>query len=390
MGGKTALLAGIVVLVVLAAIGAWFTAKRYSPTTPWEERAVFPWGIMVPSYVFFASSGAGVAIIASILLLYRPSDDAVVRLVRHLYILVFGLLIPAWYIVLADLGRPDHAVWLLKGWQSSSRIAWMPVFYGVLALPAFLILVHNTFFTRREFTFADKVLAIITILGGIGLEINLGQVFGNAVGLQAITSPNLGLMFLVAAIGLGAAWMAVIVLPTIRFAEAPETRTKQEPFVTNMPAAIVAAVAVVLGIAVAWWKSMSAVSEPTRLLFEELSSGHHAAIFYGVEILLGYILAPLIAVTALLRRGDKLLTLLASTFFILAAFAEKYGIIIGAQIVRAKYQYLGAALNPYYIVHEGASYHVELSEAAIVIGAFALGLLVYVVAEALLPRFLQK
>jgi Ni/Fe-hydrogenase subunit HybB-like protein len=390
MSRKAVLLVGIAVLVALAAIGAWFTVKRYSPETPWEERAAFPWGIMVPSYVFFASSGAGVAIIASALLLYRPSNESIVRLVRHLYILVFGLLIPAWYIVLADLGRPDHGIWLLKGWQSSSRIAWMPVFYGVLALPVFLILVHNVFFTRKEFTFVDKALAAIAIIGGIGLEINLGQVFGNAVGLQAITSPNLGLMFLIAAIGLGAAWTAIIALPTIRFAEASETRKKQEPFVTNLPATIVAAVAIVLGIAVAWWKSMSTVSEPTRLLFEELSSGHHAAIFYGVEILLGYILAPLIAVTALLRRGDKLLTVLASIFFILAAFAEKYEIIIGAQIVRVKYQYLGAALNPYYIVHEGASYYVEPSEAAIVIGAFALGLLVYVVAEALLPRFLQK
>ena len=384
---RATLYAGIVILLILFIIGAWYTYERYGETKPWAERAAFPWGILVPSYAFFASSAAGAAIIASILLLYRPLSEQVVRIVRHMYVLVFGLLIPAWYIVFADLGRPDHGAWLLRGWHSSSRIAWMPVFYAVLALPIAVILIHNVFGPRNKYTLLDKALAVAAIIGAIGLEINLGQVFGNAISLIGISSPSLGAVFLVAAIGLGASWIPLITLPTILSMEEDETKSEFNKLLPYITAAPIALVAVTLGIITAWWFSYGTVSEPTRLYLEEITSGHHALVFYGVEVLLGYIAAPILAVIALIKR-KSLAAIVAAILFLVAGYAEKYGMIIGAQEARLKALHLGSAINPYYLLYGARSYHVEAGDAAVIVGAFALGLLVYIGIELLLPRLL--
>jgi len=224
---------------------------------------------MVPSYAFFASSAAGLAIIASLLLLWRGYSGGVALAARHMYTLAFSLLIPAWIIVFLDLGRPDHAQWLVRGWNPTSRIAWMPVFYAVLAIPMLALLVW-LIRVKASGSLGVKLLALLTIAGGLGLEFNLGLVVGSAAGLPGLADARLGLLYAVTAVALGAGWSALL-LPWVIMGRDGDAEAARLSWLAG--AAGVAAGMAVAGFAAAWYAAYAAVSEPVRAVVEQLTSG---------------------------------------------------------------------------------------------------------------------
>jgi len=115
---------------------------------------------------------------------------------------------------------------------------------------------------------------------------------------------------------------------------------------------------------------------------EELTGGSHAIVYYGVEILLGYIAAPLLALYALARRSWPAAAV-AAVAALAGGFAEKYSLIIGAQLARLKAPVFGSAVNPYQLLYSGLEYHAEALEVAAVVGAAALGFLVFTLIEVL-------
>jgi hypothetical protein len=368
-----------VALLVVAAAGLWAGFGRYKPSSAWAERSAIPWGLMVPSYAFFASSAAGLAIIGSLLLLWRGGNGSAALAARHMYTLSFSLLIPAWIIVFLDLGRPDHAMWLVKGWHSTSRIAWMPVFYALLALPMLALLVALIRVKASDALWA-KLLALLTLAAGLGLEFNLGQVFGSAVGLPGLAGARLGLLYAVTAVALGAGWSALL-LPWIIGGRDGDVEASRLSWLSG--AIGVAAGMTVAGFAAAWFLAYGSVSEPARAVANELTSGGHAALFYGVEVALGYILAPLIALYAL--KASSPAAAAAGLLALIAGFTEKYGLIIAAEEARLKSAIIfGGDINPYSLLYGSLHYHIEASEALAVLGAAALGFLVFLLAELLL------
>ena len=366
----------IVVLAVVAAAGLWAAASRYKPGSLWTERSAVPWGVMVPSYAFFASSAAGLAIIGSILVLWRGVDSSAALAARHMYALSFSLLIPAWLIVFEDLGRPDHGYWILAGWNPTSRIAWMPVFYALLALPMLALLVW-LIRAKTVGSPAAKLLALVTLAGALGLEFNLGQVFGSATGIPSLADPRMGLLFAVTSVALGAGWLALILPWVIAGRDGDEAAAGLS---ARAGALGVAAGMAVAGFATAWLAGYASVSEPVRELMSELTSGSHALVFYGVEVLAGYILAPLLALYSLARRSWAVAAA-AGALALAAGFAEKYGTIIGAQLARLHGDVFGLAYNPYKLLYGSLHYHVDWMESLAVLGAASLGMLVFVLIE---------
>ncbi|HID40855.1 MAG TPA: hypothetical protein EYP33_01725, partial [Pyrodictium sp.] len=160
------------VLLLIPALG------RYCASCV-TERSVYPFTVMMTAYTTYAGLAAGLVLVASLGRLLGRLDD---KWTSHILWASLGLLVAAWITVFLDLGRPDHAAWLLLNWQSSSRVAWMPVFYAVLVLPLLVILIG---YVRGDNTRYPKALLVAAIAAAVLLEVNLGSVFGFAVGVPA-------------------------------------------------------------------------------------------------------------------------------------------------------------------------------------------------------------
>ncbi|ALU12142.1 hypothetical protein EYM_00790 [Ignicoccus islandicus DSM 13165] len=126
------------------------------------KRNSITWKAMVPAYMFFASVSIGLALVAGSLYLLGIQEPRMV-------VAAILSLIPAWVLVILDLGRPDHILHMITSFQPRSRIAWNLVFYSLyfLSLLWFLLL-------------PSSISAIASMALGILLESNLAMTMGTS------------------------------------------------------------------------------------------------------------------------------------------------------------------------------------------------------------------
>lgn len=128
------------------------------------DRAKIAWKLLVPGYAFFATIAVGLAIASAASYFgYLPGKPQVWAW------LSFASLVPAWALVLADLGAPDRALSIISGFNKSSRIAWNVVLYTLLTLSLFWTLLAPS-----------TCSAIATLAFAVLLETNLGMAFGTS------------------------------------------------------------------------------------------------------------------------------------------------------------------------------------------------------------------
>jgi len=344
------------VLLLIPALG------RYCASCV-TERSVYPFTVMMTAYTTYAGLAAGLVLVASLGRLLGRLDD---KWTSHILWASLGLLVAAWITVFLDLGRPDHAAWLLLNWQSSSRVAWMPVFYAVLVLPLLVILIG---YVRGDNTRYPKALLVAAIAAAVLLEVNLGSVFGFAVGVPAWSGLYPAFSFLVAGVAGGAA-AAALLAPL----GAKLHGSSGKPPVR--PLASLAAGAMVLYLIVECWRLLQADYYPGLRSFYEVVGA-------GIWLELGLMVATVaLLLLAYAARSYRVLAV-ASVILLVSLVAAKHSFIIHGQEARLESQ-LVAPVNPYKVLYEGTAYHVSGADAAGVAAALLLGLGVFALGEVLL------
>jgi len=332
---------------------------RYCPSCV-VERSVYPFTAMMTAYVTYAGFAAGLVLVASIGRLMGWLED---RWVSHILWSALGLLVAAWLTVLLDLGRPDHAMWLLLNWQSKSRVAWMPVFYAVLVLPLLIILLG--YIRNGGIRLSGVVFALMAVASTL-LELNLGSVFGFAVGVPAWHGLYSGFSFLVAGIAGGAACAAIL---------APlGSRLHGSDGVPSIrPLAGLALGAVLLYLIIDYWRLLQSSFDPgLRVFFDESGS------YVWLEWLL-MIAALVLFSVAFVRRSYSSLAI-ASIILLASLASAKYGFIIHGEEARLA-PWTVDYLNPYAALYEGRAYHVSSADAAAITSALLIGLGLFILGE---------
>ncbi|KSW12486.1 hypothetical protein CF15_07125 [Pyrodictium occultum] len=363
MDSRIALAIGIVVLLVgLAALVPGL--QRYCPSCV-VERSPYPFTVMMVAYTTYAGLAAGIVMAVSLARLAGRLDE---KWMSHAYWAALGLLIAAWITVFLDLGRPDHAVWLVEGWHPTSRVAWMPVFYILLLIPLLTVLVGCI---RESRVCSNGVAVGAALLTAALLELNLGSVFGFAVGVPAWQGLYPALSFLVAGVAGGAAAAALLVPLGAKLHGSGSDTAK-----AVRPLAGIAFAGALLELILEYWRGLQAGYYPGVEAYFSLAGS-------SIWVEAGLLVAALIVLAAAYARRSYWALVLGSLLLIAGVVAGKYGFIIHGEEARIEAQTF-TPVNPYNVLYGGEHYSISGADAAAVAAALLIGLGVFMIGEPLL------
>jgi Ni/Fe-hydrogenase subunit HybB-like protein len=351
-------------LVVLIGAGLWGAINFIGRS----ESASIPWGLLVPSYVFFSLAAAGSSLISSFSTVFgvKRLDPVAKRGI----LLSLSLLVPAMIFIILDLGKNSQALNMYLFFHGSSRLAWMGVLYMVFSILLFGQLVSAL---RKGYMskWVMLSLSIAVLIATLAIETNLGALFGSLESRPLWDSPLLPLHFLVSAFTVGVAlqMLFIIVSYRARGSSVPEVIKSimvkdYRPLLTGLIVLNFVVIAVKFAL-----ESASVESAPyIRLLI----SGSYAGTFWGAEIFFGGVV-PLAIMMLRKTRGSLRWLSWASALVAAGVFFSKYDLIIGGQ-----------SIGPTFL-NQFIPYLPSVPEILTVAGGLAVGLLCYTVGELLLP-----
>ncbi len=340
--------------------------NRYCPECV-VERSVYPFTAMMAAYTLYAGLAAGMVIAATLARLGKAVSD---KWASHTLWAALGVFIAAWITVFLDLGRPDHAAWLLEGWHATSRVAWMPVFYALTVLPMLALLLAYILGSRVGGNWA---LLGFTLVAAVFLEVNLGSVFGFSNGVPAWRGLYPAASFLLAGVAGGAA-AAALLAPLGAWLHGGDAR--EAPV---RPLAVVAVGAIILYLGFEAWRVLEATYDPALRTYIDVAlpsiEAEAAALIIAAAVFL-----------AAYRLRSLGAAAIASIITIATVAYAKYGFIIHGEEARLLPSGMGpqAPLNPYHALYGDAAYHVASADAAAIAAAILIGLGVFALGEALL------
>ncbi len=403
MTGRTALYAWLAFLVIVIAVSAAYLPKYYHTYEVWQDRDAIPWGLLVPSYVYFALASTGSSIVNSLYTVfgYKGERKGFEKVIKHGVWFSLITIIPAWIMIILDLGRADHFTWMIKGFNVESRIAWMGVLYSFFFL---MLLIELVYFIRadanprlKEWKAAELTIAILVLFATIAVHSNLGEVFGCSTGVPGWYGSHVGAYFIASAVLIGAAWQAFYYtiiyslkggLSGDKVFEAGETGLNNDlrAFITKTYNLIFLVGIPTLGFFELWNAIAAYYYPPAWAAFKQLLYGEFKADYWIIEIGFGLIVSTILAIYGYLRRS------LAATFvnaiiLILAGYVSKIDFIIAGQIGRLAFSYGGLTnnLNPYHVRFWPYHFEVPTSEAMMLVLAVSIWLLLLTLGEVLLP-----
>jgi len=396
MGSKAALYAWLLFLVIVVIIAASYLPKYYHSYEVWQDKDAIPWGLLVPSYVYFALASTGSSIVNSLYTVfgYKGEKNGFEKVIKHGVWFSLITIIPAWTMIILDLGRADHFTAMLTGFNIKSRIAWMGVLYSFFFL---MLLIELVYFIRSEVN--DKLkhwkaleltIAVLVLFATIAVHSNLGEVFGASTGVPAWYGPHVGAYFIASAVLIGSAWQAFYFsivygfkknggMPGFTFDQFKEfvVKTYNLIFIVGIP---------VLLFFIVWNIIVAYYYPPAWEGYKQVLFGEFKYEFWIVEIGFGIVVAFFLAIYAYLKRSFKL-TFLNSIILILAGYVSKFDFIISGEIGRLSFSYGGLTnnLNPYYVRFWPYELHIGLEEKMMLVLAVSIWLILLTLGELLLP-----
>ena len=194
-------------LIIVGIFGAWQHLGR-------SEAASIPWGLLVPSYVFFALAATGSSLVNSIFAVFDV--ERFKPIIKRGIWLSLMLIIPAGIFIILDLGRAYQAGNLYLLFHPSSRLAWMGVLYLILGLSLLLeliVVIREERMPKR----APLLMGIIVLAVTLGVSTNLGALFGAVTAKPLWSSHFLALHFIVSALMVGACFHILFMSATYLF-----------------------------------------------------------------------------------------------------------------------------------------------------------------------------
>ena len=363
-GANPLLCVWMLLLVIFIGLGI-FGALRFVGRSESES---LPWGLLVPSYVFFALGAAGVSIINSISTVFKVERfKPIVK--RGIWISLM-LLLPALIFIILDLGKTTHAANLFLFFHASSRLAWMGVFYTIFGI--FLVLQLIGAIKHESFPkWTTLFVAIVVFLITLTIETNSGAFFGSVAAKPLWNSPVMPLSFVVSALLVGAC-LHVLFISTSYMSKKKSVPSEVQALFSGDYRLLLIGLILIYFVVMALKfipELMSADASPYAKL---LIAGPYSFNFWGLEIIVGCLI-PLAILLYKKTRASAKWFLAASALITMGIFFSKYDLIIAGQSIGPTFY---AAFIPYFP---------SIYEIFTVVGGVAVCLLIYTLGELLLP-----
>lgn len=358
------LVAWIVLLTALIGVGIYAALQFVGRS----EADAIPWGLIVPSYIFFALAATGVSLANSISSVFKVERFKPI-LKRGIWLSLI-LIVPAGIFIILDLGKTAQALNIYTLFHESSRLAWM----GVLYLVFIVFLVFQLITAIREERmpkWAPLVAGILVLVATLTVETNLGALFGAVESKPLWNSPLLPLHFIISAFMIGVCLHILFISASYRSRRLSIPSEVQKLFSRDYRPLLVGLI-ILNFIVVAAKYIPELMSTDAAEYVKLLVAGPYSATFWGIEIVLGGIIPIIILLYKKTKESAKWL-LGASALITLGIFFSKYNLIISGQSI-------GPTFTESFIPYTPSIY-----EILTVVGGLAICLLFYTIGELLLP-----
>jgi molybdopterin-containing oxidoreductase family membrane subunit len=365
--GSTAFYTWVLALLLLITLGLYAVIIRY---TKFEEAMGgsqwVPWGILVSTYVFFAVSSTGLALVSSFghvfgikkyeLIGKRAALLAIITLISAFISigveLEYPLRLPIYFILSPNF---SSAIWWMGFWYSLSLIFKIGEFW-------FLTIVSNARLA--------KISGTGSLLFGVAGISTLGAVFGLVPSRTLWYGPYLPIYFILSAFVSGAALLAFVTIGA-HWATKKEMSAEMRELMLDLGKLL--AFFLVVNIFFVVWKIIASIYGHVPGKYEStmfLLKGPLSLGFWGFEIILG----ALIPLFLLLYPKRTVKRVFAASFLVVVGiFMMRYDFMIAGQLFPVLGGLHYAIYAPSYV------------ETLIVIGTVAFCALMYTLGEKFLP-----
>lgn len=363
-GGEFSLLLWMVVLlglILIGVIGVYLLTVR-------EEAASITWGLLVPSYVFFALAATGSSLVNSIFAVFNVQRFKPV--IKRGIWLSLMLIIPAVIFIILDLGKWTQVYNLYWLFSPTSRVGWMGWLYiafGLYLLMELIIVIREDYMPK----WAPLVAGILVLAATLAVHTNLGALFGGVAAKPLWSNQLLPLHFIVSALLAGAAFHVLFIsaISFIKTGSIPDELRKL--FVRGYRPLLIGLIIIsFLFIVIKYIPGL--FSTETSPYVKLLLAGPYSFLFWGFEIVLGGII-PLIILFHHKTRQSAGWILGASGLLVIGVYFSKYNLLIGGQ-----------SIGPLFTT-DFIPYVPHFADFLLLVGGIALSLFCYTLGELLLP-----
>jgi len=308
-------------LITLGVFGAYQIVTR-------TESTGITWGILVPSYVFFALAATGSSLVNSISTVFNVRQFK--PFIKKGVWLSLVLIVPALIFIVLDLGRWLHAYNLYLLFNPTSRLGWMGILYVAFIVLLFVELIVVIKEDRLP-KWSTITIGSLVLLITLAVHTNLGALFGAINTKPLLFSYLLPLHFIVSAVLVGAA-IQIVFLTLCSFIK--QRKVPEE----LMQLFVIGYRPLIIGLILINWVLIIAkfvpgmLSSHTSPYIRLLISGEYSWLFWGFEIALGGII-PLILLLNRHTRGSIIAIYLSSIFVVLGVYFSKYDLLIAGQSI---------------------------------------------------------
>ena len=320
-----------------------------------------PWGIVVAAYVFFVAASAGCITVSLGHALGIKGFDLIIK--RGVFLAIITMIVGGLLIVL-DLGNPLNVWRLITSPNFGSPLGWLFIFYLLYLV---LLIIDFYLIHKRDFIKA-RIFGILAPLAAIAVHSTLGGVFGFASARPYYGGAFAPVYFIVIAIVIGIALLLFIT--NLQY------KVNGKAMGTELRGVIISLgkfFGMALGVLVFFvlWKNLTGLSSSdaaTAEAYRYMLLGPAAWWYWTIVIGIGLV-APLLLI---INRGTRTPNgiLAASTLVLIGMFAARIEFTLGGQVV-------ALTENLQHLQWPFASYTATLTEAAVVILAFAVPALLY-------------
>lgn len=389
---KTALYLWLIILLAIIGVTISYLPEYYHNMEPWAAKDAIAWGIMVPTYAYFALIATGASTVNSLYTVfgYKGPKNVFEKIIKHAIWLSLISLIPAWTPILLDLGRLDHFTAMLLSFNYESRIAWMGVLYVFFAIMVLIELIHHIREDAHEPGKLEKAgalgltISLLTLLADLLLDGNLGAVFGSSTAVPAWSGAYVSVLFVVMAIFMGAAWLTIY-LPILYASMGKEVNGLNE-FIAKTYGKIIMIVTLAVGFIIGW-EAITSYDYPARWeYFHIVFHGSLSGYFWWFVVGLGIVLPFFLAAWGYVKNNMGP-TYIAAILSAVSGYLFVYTFVIGGQLARISFDYGGLTnnFNPYHV--RFYPYHFTLDRVEVFLVAFSVSLWAFLVTigEMILP-----
>jgi molybdopterin-containing oxidoreductase family membrane subunit len=355
----------VVVLVAALILGIWGASmlliQGHGPTTGATDQV--PWGIFVPTYIFFVAASAGCVIVS---LGYALGMKRFELIIKRTTWLAIATLISGGIVIVLDLGSPLKVINYLLSPNLGSPLWWMLIFY----LLYLVLLVVDFVLIYRGNVSKSRVISIFAALSAIAVHTTLGSIFGFASIRTFFAGWAAPMYFLTIAVIIGVALLLFITILQSKI-----TRKEMSPDLKSLTLDLGMFLGAVMGITIVLTIWMDLVGlrssfETSSLAYQYLLFGPGAWWYWTFVIVIGLIIPFALLFNPKWRNINTILV--SSVLVLIGMFAARIEFVLGGQVV-------GRVKDLAHLQYPFASSSITFIEITIVILAFAISAVIYLI-----------